>query len=110
MPSSEFPGWRVRFTPMPHRVVHYLRNERLAAALTQADIAALFGARWKSRVVRYERNGVVPPTDYALAYEAIYGKPVSKLLRGAYDRVTQDVRRRARKLLDESEVANTPRR
>ena len=110
MPASKDSGWRVRFTPVPHRVFHHLRSERLASALTQADIAALFGVRWKSRVVRYERNGILPPLDYALAYEAIYGKPVSTLLRGTYDRIASDVSRRARRLLNDNREANTPRR
>lgn len=109
MPSVLASDWRVRFTPMPHKVVHYLRNERIAAALTQADIAALFGVPWKSRVVRYERGGVVPPIDYALAYQAIYGKPVARLLHGRYKHIEDEVQRRARKLLGETENAHTPR-
>jgi transcriptional regulator with XRE-family HTH domain len=94
---------------MPRKVIHYLRKERVAAALTQADIAALFGVRWKSRVARYER-GSLPPTDYALAYQAIYGKPVSTLLHERYQDVSAEVRERARQLLAQSGTASTARR
>jgi transcriptional regulator with XRE-family HTH domain len=94
---------------MPRKLVHYLRNERRRAALTQADIAALLGGPWKGRVSWYER-GATPPTDVALEYEAILGKPVSELLGGAYDRAAFNVRQRARDLLGKDGVPNTPRR
>jgi len=94
---------------MPRKLVHYLRNERRRNALTQADIAALLGGPWKGRVSWYER-GAVPPTDVALAYEAILGKPVSELLGGAYDEAAFNVRRRARDLLERDGIANTSRR
>ncbi|HWW61970.1 MAG TPA: helix-turn-helix domain-containing protein [Thermoanaerobaculia bacterium] len=94
---------------MPRKLVHYLRNERRRAALTQADIAALLGGPWKGRVSWYER-GAVPPTDVALAYEAILGKSVSELLGGAYDKAAFTVRRRAQDLLERDGIANTPRR
>jgi transcriptional regulator with XRE-family HTH domain len=95
---------------MPRKLVHYLRNERRRAALTQADIAALLGGTWKGRVSWYER-GAMPPTEKALEYEAILGKPVSELLGGAYERAAFNVRRRARGLLErEGVVPNTPQR
>jgi transcriptional regulator with XRE-family HTH domain len=94
---------------MPRKLVHYLRNERRRSALTQADIAALLGGPWKGRVSWYER-GAIPPTEVALAYESILGKPVSDLLGGAYDEVAFNVRRRARGLLERDGIPNTPRR
>jgi transcriptional regulator with XRE-family HTH domain len=94
---------------MSRKLVHYLRNERRRAALTQADIAALLGGPWKGRVSWYER-GAVPPIDVALEYEAILHKPVSELLGGAYDRAAFVVRQRARELLNKNDLANTARR
>lgn len=94
---------------MATRRVHYLRNERRRAALTQADIAALLGGPWAGRVSWYER-GATPPTEVALEYEAILKKPVSELLGGAYDRATFVVRQRARDLLNKDDLANTARR
>jgi transcriptional regulator with XRE-family HTH domain len=94
---------------MPRKLVHYLRNERRRQGLTQADVAKLLGARWKGRVSWYERGGM-PPTNVALEYEAILGKPMSELLGGAFDRALFDVRRRARELLRGDTAPNTPRR
>jgi transcriptional regulator with XRE-family HTH domain len=94
---------------MSRKLVHYLRNERRRAALTQADIAALLGGPWKGRVSWYER-GAVPPVDVALEYQAILGKPIAELLGGAYDKAAFNVRRRARDLLNHDSLANTPRR
>src|SRR5712691_8945476 len=75
---------------MSRKLRHYLRNERRRAALTQADVAALLGGRWKGRICKYER-GAIPPTEVALAYEAILGKPASELLGGTFDEVTFSV-------------------
>ena len=94
---------------MSRKLVHYLRNERRLHYLTQADVAALLGGTWKSRVAKYER-GVIPPTNVALEYQAILGKPVSELLGGAYERARSDVRRRAHELLMRDDAGNTPRR
>jgi len=94
---------------MPRKLVHYLRNERRRKALTQADIAALLGGRWKGRVGWYER-GTLPPIEVALEFEAILGRPISELLGGAFDRAAFKVRRRAQELLKRESVPNTPRR
>lgn len=94
---------------MPRKLAHYLRTERRRAALTQADITALLGVPWKTRVSRYE-HGALPPIEAALAYEAILGVPVSDLLGGTSDRIAFEVRRRAQELLEKANVANTPRR
>lgn len=94
---------------MARKLVHYVRNERRRKALTQADVAALLGGRWKGRVAWYER-GAIPPTEVALEYEAILGKPVSELLAGAFQDAVFKVRRRARELLREESTPNTPRR
>ncbi len=93
---------------MARKLIHYLRNERRIAGYTQADIAALLGVPWKTRIARYER-GAVPPIDLALAYEVIFGKPASELLAGERERIESNVRRRARELLSNSPT-NTPRR
>jgi transcriptional regulator with XRE-family HTH domain len=94
---------------MPRKLVHYLRNERRRNGLSQADVAALLGSRWKGKVSWYER-GALPPIEIALEYEAILGKPVSALLGGAFDRAVFKVRRRAQELLDRDVAPSTPRR
>jgi transcriptional regulator with XRE-family HTH domain len=94
---------------MLHKLLHYLRNERRRKGLSQADVAALMGGTWKSRVARYE-SGVVPPTRVALDYEAILRKHVSNLLAGAFDEEHSKVRRHARELLQREATPNTARR
>lgn len=94
---------------MPHKLPHYLRNERRRNALTQADIAALLAVPWKQRVGWYER-GKLPPIETALAFEVIFGKPLSELLGGTYDRIVSEVRRRAQDLLARDFSRETPRR
>jgi transcriptional regulator with XRE-family HTH domain len=93
---------------MSYKLVHYLRNERRRLALTQGDIAALIGVRWKQRVSRYER-GALPPLKTAMAYEAIAGKPVADLFGGTYQDIAVNVRNRAHDLLRKIPEAHTPR-
>lgn len=94
---------------MARKLVHYLRNERRRQGLTQTDVAALLGGRWKGRVSWYERGGM-PPTPVALEYEAIFGKHVSALLGGAYGDAARRVKRRAELLLRHQPPPNTLRR
>jgi transcriptional regulator with XRE-family HTH domain len=83
---------------MPNKHPHYLRSCRRRASLSQRDIAFLLGVKAISKISRYERNVMLPPVRTALAYEVIFGRPVTQLFRGAYDRIRSDVRRRASKL------------
>ena len=94
---------------MSHKFIHYLRNERRRRALSQADIAALLGGGWKSRVSKYE-HGVVPPTSVAIDYQIILRKPVVDLLAGVADAERAKVRRNAQELLRSERTPNTPRR
>lgn len=95
---------------MSRKIVHYLRNERRRLGLTQADVTALLGVRWKTRVSRYERQRTLPPLDVGLAYETIAGKPVAEIFGGAQETIEEGVRERARDLLAKSEATNTPGR
>ena len=49
----------------------------------------------------------MPPLETALAFEAIYGKPVAELFSGSYAQIREDIRRRARKLA-ENQIAVPP--
>jgi transcriptional regulator with XRE-family HTH domain len=109
MASRRFSRRPLLSIPMSRKLRHYLRNERRRAALTQADVAALLGGRWKGRICKYER-GAIPPIEVALAYEAILAKPVSELLGGTFDDVAFHVRRRARDLLATETVPTNARR
>jgi transcriptional regulator with XRE-family HTH domain len=108
MVPGRTPEERLRYRPMSRRLVHYLRNERRRLGLTQADIAALLGVRWKTRVSRYEREPSLPPLDAALAYEGIYGRPISEIFSGASAKVRAGIRERAQNLLQKSRDAASP--
>ena len=92
---------------MPRKATHYLRNARREAALTQADIAALLAAPWKSRVSRYEQRRALPSLETALVYETVTGRPISELFAPMHRDVTAKVRTRARHLLQEGQTPNT---
>lgn len=94
---------------MPRKLPHYLRTERRRHGLTQADLAALLGGYGKGLVSWYER-GALPPIQVALAYEAIFGRPVADLLGGSYDTLAEAVRERARELLAKDQSPPSPRR
>jgi transcriptional regulator with XRE-family HTH domain len=85
---------------MSRKFPHYLRSERKRAGLSQSDIAALLGDETVSRVSRYERRRRVPPLLTALAYEAIFGKPVAELFDGTYAPIQAEVIRRAKLLAE----------
>ena len=102
------PEGRVRYTAMSRRLLHYLRNERRRLGFTQADIAALLGVQWKTRVSRYERGPALPSLVTGFAYAKIYSKPVKDIFGGASAKVDMDVRDRARDLLAKSPVPHTP--
>lgn len=99
---------RVRFRPMPRKLLHYLRNERRRLGFTQADVAMLLGVPWKTRVSRYERERALPPLDAGLAYQEIYGKPVSDIFSGASAKIHGAVRQRAHDLLSKAPSPTTP--
>jgi transcriptional regulator with XRE-family HTH domain len=92
---------------MPSKLIHYLRNERRETGLTQADMAALLGAPWKSKVSRYERRVALPPLETALCYEVVMRKPVSQLFAGMRAKAEERVKQRAKDLLARSGEANT---
>ena len=48
------------------------------------------------KVSRDEHNARKPDLQAALAYEAIYGKPVRELFAGLYEQIERDVAERAR--------------
>ena len=50
------------------------------------------------KVSRDESNARIPTLETALAYEAIYGKPVRELFAGLYEEIAHDVSSRAKLL------------
>src|ERR1039458_9645095 len=84
-------------SPLPN----YLRTNRKRLALTQQEVAFLLGFRGLSRgakVCRDEKFAHEPNLRTALAYEAIYRKPMGELFAGLYECIEREVAGRAKLL------------
>lgn len=86
---------------MSRRLPHYLKQERRRAGYAQADVAYLLGARTRKKVARYERSRHLPPLPVALAYEAMFGVAIAELFPTAFAAARTELRRRARRKLNE---------
>src|SRR5678816_3202787 len=75
---------------------NYLRSNRKRLALSQKEVAFLLGLHSSAKVCRNERFTREPSLTTALAYEAIFQKPVSELFGGLYRRIEREVRARAK--------------
>lgn len=58
--------------------------DRKRAALSQDEVAFLLGMNGGAKICRHERRSRAPTLETALAYEALYGVPVSELHAGVY--------------------------
>jgi len=78
---------------------NYLRPHRKRLTLSQEEVAFMLGGIGESKgskVSRDESFDREPSLRAALAYEVIYGKPVRELFAGLFERVEQDVAKRAK--------------
>ena len=78
---------------------NYLRTNRKRVTLSQEEVAFLLGVNGMDKgikVCRDENLAREPSLQIALAYEAIYGKPVRELFAGLYEQVEQKVAERAK--------------
>jgi transcriptional regulator with XRE-family HTH domain len=66
--------------------------------LSQAEVSFLLGAHGGAKTSRYEGFKQVPTLETALAFEAIFQRPISELFSGQYEAVERDVAARARTL------------
>jgi hypothetical protein len=90
------------------QLTNYLRTHRNRLALWQEETAFLLGFKGEdkgTKVCRDEKFTREPSLRSALAYEAIYGRPVRELFAGLYQEVEQEVAERA-KLLTYRKVGN----
>jgi transcriptional regulator with XRE-family HTH domain len=80
---------------------NYLRTNRKQFALSQEEVAFLLGVKGMDRggkVSRDENYSRIPTLETALAYEAMYGKPVRELFAGLYEQIAPEVSSRAKTL------------
>ena len=77
---------------------NYLRTHRKRLALSQDEVAFLLGAESGAKVCRYEQLVRLPSLETALAYEAIFQRPIRELLSGLYQKIEKRVIGRAKVL------------
>ena len=78
---------------------NYLQTQRKRLALSQEEVGFLLGIAGMSKgnkVCRDENFAREPSLQDALAYEAIYGRPVRELFVGLYQEAEQAVTARAK--------------
>jgi len=79
---------------------NYLLSHRKRLALSQDEVAFLLGAESGAKVCRYERFAREPGLQTALAYQAVFRRPVSELFGGLYREIEKKVASRAMTLLE----------
>jgi hypothetical protein len=96
----------------PH-LTNYLRTNRNRLALWQEEAAFLLGFKGEdkgAKVCRDEKFTREPSLRSALAYEAIYGRPVRELFAGLYQQIEQEVAERAKILTYRKDQKPNPKR
>jgi transcriptional regulator with XRE-family HTH domain len=79
------------------KLEHYLRACRKRSGLSQREVGYLLGSRTRAQVSLYERHHA-PPLRTALAFEALFGTPVSEIFFGMRKSAEKELKRRARSL------------
>ncbi len=90
---------------------NYLRTNRKKISLSQEEVAFLLGMKGLdkgNKVSRDENDARIPTLETALAYEAIYGKPIRELFAGRYEQIARDVSSRAKILSYRQNVMSAP--
>ncbi len=86
---------------------NYLRANRKRLGLLQDDVAFLLGAETGESVCRHERFVREPSLAIALAYEAIYQRPVRELFAGLYQEIEKGIATRAQTASDRTCLKKT---
>ena len=82
----------------PPQLPNYLRSNRKRLVLSQDEVAFLLGTQSGTRVCRDERFNREPSLKTALAYEAIFRKPVHDLFKGLSKKIEGEIVGRAKTL------------
>ena len=78
---------------------NYLRSKRKQSSYSQEEVAFLLGLKGMDKggkVSRDENYSRIPTLETALAYEAIYGKPIRELFAGLYEQIAGEVSSRGK--------------
>jgi transcriptional regulator with XRE-family HTH domain len=85
------------------RLPNYLRMNRKRLGFSHDEVAFLLGAQNGTKICRYERRNRDPGFHTALAFEAIFQRPIRELFAGVYDEVAREIANRARILVLETD-------
>jgi transcriptional regulator with XRE-family HTH domain len=96
---------RANHYSMSLKLPNYVRTYRKRAGLSQDELAFLLGCEGGTKVSRYERFARHPSLETVLACEAIFGVQVRDLFAGVFEKVEEQIKRRARILLKRLEKA-----
>jgi transcriptional regulator with XRE-family HTH domain len=75
----------------PRKLDNYLFSYRKRSGLTQGEVAFVLRCGDRRHVSRYEKRVHIPSLATALACEAVFGVPVSKLFAGLRGRAGKEV-------------------
>jgi transcriptional regulator with XRE-family HTH domain len=95
------------------QLTNYLRTNRKRLVLSQEEVAFMLGFKGEDKgikVCRDEKFAREPSLQMALAYEAIYGRPVRELFAGLYEQIEQEVAERAKILTYRIDRKPNPKR
>ena len=100
------------YSTMPS-LPNYLRSKRKQSSYSQEEVAFLLGLKGMDKggkVSRDENYSRIPTLETALAYEAIYGKPIRELFAGLYEQIAPEVSARAKILSYRQNGSPDPKR
>jgi len=89
------------------QIANYLQVLRRKSGFSQSDLTLVLGIVTESQLSRHERSVSTPDLHTALAYEALFHKPVAAIFPGLYRKVSagiEDRLVRLERLLQESSV------
>lgn len=95
---------------MAYKLQNYLRTFRKRTGLSQDEMAFLLGCNSGAKVSRYERFTNQPHLKATLAYELVFGVSARQLFAGLVQDVEQDLKCRARLLVQKLGTADQDRK
>ncbi len=74
---------------MEKPLANYLRTHRKTSALSQHELGVILGYGYEGPISRHERFQSIPPLRIAIAYEIVFGAPVSEIFAGLRETMEQ---------------------
>ena len=93
------------FKPLHNHISSYRRK----LGLSQVELTLLIGSDNRTAVSKYERALRLPNLEVAIAFEVVFGGRIQDLFPGVSKRVIDEVRGRARGLLESLDDTPSPK-